>query len=395
MRIRQLPYISLLFFVYFLSAQISFSFADVKIRLLTDINPDLVIFTASSGQYEITDGNGQIIYIPKNESFILAKNLKRIIIKPRNREGFICDTVYIKAQKDNNYFSIRTNVTGPLKKSYSGNLKCYSDMEKLIIINTCDMEKYLEGVVKAEGGGGRNAEYFKTQAIIARTYTCRYFNKHLLDGYNLCDDTHCQVYDGLINDSVIVKSVHATSGLVITTPDSMLIISAFHSNCGGETSPSEYAWVTVQPYLKRVVDKYCLNSPHAAWEKKIMLKEWTGMLSLNGYSGDVNDPAIFKFDQRERVAGYSIGSFSVPFRLIRTMLDLKSAFFSVKVNGDSLVLNGRGYGHGVGLCQEGAINMALKGFTYQQIIKFYYLNVLIMDLKDVNFKSNNPDNVSF
>jgi len=258
----------------------------------------------------------------------------------------------------------------------------------LLLINTCDIEKYIAGVVQAEGGSGKNEEYLKTQAVIARTYTYKYFNKHIIDRYNLCDDTHCQAFNGLIEDSLIISAVHHTQGLVITTPDSVLIISAFHSNCGGETSPSQYAWVTGQPYLIRVVDPYCQNSQNALWERKIGLKEWIDFLKRNGYSGILSDPSIFNFNQTSRVPDYITGSFSMPLRTIRTGLDLRSSYFSVTVEGDSLLIQGKGYGHGVGLCQEGAMVMAIKGFTFKEIINFYYSGVKIIRIEEVRKKED-------
>jgi stage II sporulation protein D len=249
--------------------------------------------------------------------------------------------------------------------------------------NTCDIEKYIAGVVKAEAGSGRNEEYFKTQAVIARTYAYKYFNKHIIDRYNLCDDTHCQSFSGLTEDSLIIDAVSQTKGMVITTPDSVLIISAFHSNCGGETSPSEYVWVTGQPYLKRVIDPYCQNSRDALWEKKISLSDWIVFLKKNGYSGSQADSTTLNFNQTSRVADYKAGSFSMPLRTIRTGLDLRSSYFSVYTIGDSVLLKGKGYGHGVGLCQEGAMVMSLKGFKYEEIINFYYSGIKIMRIDDI------------
>jgi stage II sporulation protein D len=366
------------------------TYSSLKIRLLTEIDPGQVILTAISGKYRITDGISHSINIRDNESVIIARYGKRIFLKPRNQEGLLCDTIFLESEGETSCFSLRAVEGGLPAKVYSGGLKCFADMGKMLLINTCDIEKYLEGVVKAEGGGGKTKEYFKTQAIIARTYTYRYIGKHLSDGYNLCDDTHCQVYDGVVSDSLITEAVSDTRGQVITTPDSSLIISAFHSNCGGQTSPSEYVWVTGQPYFKRVVDQYCIKSKNASWEKKLALRQWTTMLQLNGFTGSLDDPTIFNFNQPARVADYSFGNFSMPLRTIRTRFDLKSSLFSVVTDNDSLILKGRGYGHGVGLCQEGAINMALEGFTCQQIINFYYFNVLIMDIKDVVVLPPNP-----
>ena len=83
---------------------------------------------------------------------------------------------------------------------------------------------------------------------------------------------------------------------------------------------------------------------------------------------------------------YKTGNFSIPLMQIRTDLDLRSSFFSVRVEGDSVILTGRGYGHGVGLCQEGAMVMASKGYDYRKIIGFYYKGVVLK-----NFSINEGD----
>jgi stage II sporulation protein D len=96
----------------------------------------------------------------------------------------------------------------------------------------------------------------------------------------------------------------------------------------------------------------------------------------------MDDPSVFNFVQKSRLVDYKTGSFSMPLRSLRSDLNLRSTFFSVYAIGDSIVLKGRGYGHGVGLCQEGAMEMAAKGFNYKQIIDFYYFGVLISDIKN-------------
>ena len=90
---------------------------------------------------------------------------------------------------------------------------------------------------------------------------------------------------------------------------------------------------------------------------------------------------MLNFSQITRLSDYRVGTFSIPLMEIRTDLGLRSTFFSVKVEGDSVILNGRGYGHGVGLCQEGAMAMASKGFDFKKIIEFYYKGVVILDIK--------------
>ena len=375
MKLRTLLITLLSFYFSLLSCQI-------KVRLFTEQNPDAAFFTVTSGKYIIRNGTGWSVVEGVDDQLIIARYYSKVLIKLLDKEGIICDSVYFKGQTGKDCFSIRIGTPESLKRNYAADLRCFSDMETLLLINTLDVEKYIAGVVKAEGGSGKGEEYFKTQAVIARTYTYKYFDKHDVDKYNLCDGTHCQAFNGIINDSLIINSVLSTKGLVITTPDSNLIISTFHSNCGGETSPSEYAWVTGQSYLKRTVDPYCTNSRNTHWERHLSINDWTDFLEKNNFQGSIGDTSLLNFKQPSRVQDYKVGSFSIPLRTIRTAFDLRSTFFSVKVIGDSLLLNGRGYGHGVGLCQEGAMVMAANGFNYHQIINFYYSGVLIMDIKN-------------
>jgi len=183
-----------------------------------------------------------------------------------------------------------------------------------------------------------------------------------------------------------------TCGIVILAPDSTLIISAFHSNCGGETSSSEDVWLSSQPYLKRTIDPYCLSSRNSTWKKSISLKEWIDFLAKSGYKGETNDPSGFSFVQKSRMTDYKSGSFTMPLRTIRNEMNLRSTFFSVLPVGDSVIFSGKGYGHGVGLCQEGAMEMAAQGYNYKQIINFYYFGVFLSDIKNavILSKDNHP-----
>ena len=210
----------------------------------------------------------------------------------------------------------------------------------------------------------------------------KYFDRHLQDRYNLCDNTHCQAFNGLSQDSVINRAALETQGLVILAQDSTLIISAFHSNCGGETVTSKDVWLSNVPYQKKVIDPYCISSRNSKWEKRVSMNEWLGLIKKLGYDGNTDDPSAFIFYQKSRQNDYKTGSFRVSLLTIRADLNLRSTFFSVLTDGDSIILKGRGYGHGVGLCQEGAMVMAGKGFNYLQIIDFYYSGVFISDIKN-------------
>jgi stage II sporulation protein D len=356
--------------------------AQVKIRLFATQFPESAIFTVTSGSYEINLYNGTTITALKDQPVVIIKYNGKLVVKKRNEDSNICDSVFFSGKSGNDSFALRVKGKQSVKQYYAGNLQCFPDFGTLLLINISDIEKYISGVVLAEGGTGHNIEFFKAQAIIARTYMYKYYTKHIIDKYNVCDDTHCQVFSGISTDSVLNKAVYETRGLVILDSGNELITAAFHSNCGGETSTSDDVWISGHNYLKPVTDPYCTSSRSATWTKSFTKDAWISYMSKIGYKGSVQDPSVFNFDQKTRLTNYTSGSFTVPLKTIRTDLNLRSTFFSVKVEGDSVILYGKGYGHGVGLCQEGAMTMALKGYRYKDIINFYYARVSISDIKN-------------
>jgi stage II sporulation protein D len=377
---------SVIYLLFFLSTIPSNG--QVRIRIFSDSEVGSVVFNALEGSYELDIYNGNKINIAQNKPVIITHFKGKIAVKSSHDAGFLCDSLILKGVTGNDLFSLRVMGDNSLKRSFCGDLQCLNDLGTLFLINVCNIEDYVAGVVMSEGGTGQDEEYFKTQAVIARTYTYKYFKKHTIDRYNLCDNTHCQAYLGYCSDKLINQATLHTKDLVILSRDSSLVTAAFHSNCGGETTSSENVWVSGQSYLKKVVDPYCTRSRNASWTKSYGIDEWVSYLRKSGYTGSIANPLIFMFPQETRVTDYRIGSFSKPFRTIRTDLGLRSSFFSVVIGGDSVVLKGRGYGHGVGLCQEGAMVMALKGYDFRQIINFYYTGVIITDIKNAVFGEN-------
>jgi stage II sporulation protein D len=353
-----------------------FASAQVKIRIFANQTPETAVFSVTAGVYELNTFSDNRWIVKSGTLVAISKFNDRLVVKVMNDNTVICDSVLLEGKTGKDFFSLRISGKNILRQNYSGDLKCLPDLGTLLFINTCDIESYIAGVVRSEGGSGKFPEYFKTQAVIARTYMYRYMEKHAADHFNLCDDTHCQVFSGLTGDSLIIRAALDTKGEIIIGPDSLPIIAAFHSNCGGETAPSEDVWITSQPYLIKVTDPHCNNSRNARWSETMSTEAWIDYLNKSGYKGDAS---LLNFSQNTRSTYYMAERFSMPLRQIRNDLNLRSTFFSVSVEGDSVVLKGRGYGHGVGLCQEGAMSMAAKGFNYRQIIGFYYTGVSILD----------------
>jgi stage II sporulation protein D len=219
-------------------------------------------------------------------------------------------------------------------------------------------------------------EYYKVQAIISRTYAIKYRSKHEKSGFNLCDGTHCQAYFHKRNQTSLIDSaVRYTRRAVLIDSTNELSATFFHANCGGQTCEPDAVWNQKMIGFSSFKDTFCIHTSQAKWTKKIPLKDWFTFLEEKyhfptwdslSYSLAVN------FAQDERKAFYINPFYGIPLRDIREAFNLKSTYFDCKKEGEFLVLNGRGFGHGVGLCQEGAMNMAKKAINYEQILNFYF-----------------------
>jgi stage II sporulation protein D len=356
---------------------------DVSIRLFASSKPESAIFVAVSGHYTLELPGVSPIPISLGDQLLIYRYGDRIAVKTRSIPAMAVDSLRVRGTTGAR-FSLSTVGASAQRRIYDDGLHCRNSNGIFLLLNETTIEKYLPGVVRTEGGPGRHMEFNKTQSVITRTFAYRNLEKHLSDGYNICDDVHCQAYHGTTDDTAIIAAAKATEDVVITDSDSVLIVAAYHSNCGGETASASEVWVTDLPYLKKVVDPYCLTSRNAVWRTSIPVATWKEFLSRSGYGGDPGSPLLLTFSQQAtRKPHYEpVAGLKIPVVAIRNEFGLRSSFFTLTHSGDSLTINGRGYGHGVGLCQEGAIEMAKRGNTFKQIISFYYSNVMLLGIKD-------------
>lgn len=346
------------------------------------------IFFQDNYSVQYDESNG-LIKIDKNQFYQLEVTNDSLVLinnidgKKITSKKFVFYSPDIK----NTQFS----VIGALKKDriYKGNLTVTAKDGYLKLVNSLDLDDYVCGVVSAEVGKGRHPEFYKAQALLVRTYALSHLYKHLPEGFNLCDEVHCQVYYGVCLSSNILDAVEATHDLVIVDKDLNMIVAAFHSNSGGQTVSSEDIWGSKKDYLRSVNDSFSVGMPSYFWKKKMPLKDWLNYLKKYRYP--VNDSSAVKyataFKQPYRYVYLQYNGVKVPLKNIRDDLKLMSTFFDIHLNekGDSVIFYGRGFGHGVGLSQEGAMKMAKMGWNFKQIINFYYQNILLMDLKKLNF----------
>jgi stage II sporulation protein D len=254
-----------------------------------------------------------------------------------------------------------------------------------------DFESYVAGVVESEAGKEQGIEYYKVQALICRTYALSNKRRHEHEGFNLCDQVHCQVYHGMSRfNTDIIEASQVTAGQVIVDSDMNLINATFHSNCGGHTVNSEEVWSKALPYLRAKEDTFCLDGKHATWESQILRSAWFDYMEVKtGGMSEKPSADLYSYKPSGRSTHFLLDDKSVPLKDIRSKWFLNSTYFEMDPDGERLILKGRGFGHGVGLCQEGAMSMIRKGYAYQEVLTFYYTDVHLVHLSVIDFFKKN------
>lgn len=360
----------------------------VYIKLFSQIKIQAFTFSADSGDYSVWANGVEIVNSTK---FPLIKvSYSNDSIEVKTFENVIGKYKTIKISSSNNGKSFRLKLISPDRKPrfYDDNLLVSTELGDLKCINEVILDNYIAGVVLAESGKRSYQEFYKVQAILARTFALSHLQKHATEGFNLCDHTHCQVYYGKTTEPDIIKAVTDTKGKVVVDDNLNLIDAAFHSNSGGQTANSEDVWGTKLSYLRSVNDTFSTKMPNAKWERKMGTEEWLSYLKSK-HNFPIQDSSArliaLTFKQDNRKPYFESNNIKVPLKKVRTDLQLKSTFFSVYLQGDTIIFKGKGFGHGVGMCQEGAMKMAKLGYKCPDVINFYYQKTQLIDLHKLNF----------
>ena len=345
------------------------------------------LLSTETGRYQIIGDSSHVITVNKNSVINISLLDSMLVVKDLNSAIGKFKTIEFAGLMEYNSFIIQpVSPTKQKERAYTCDLILKPYNSTIQIINRVNLEKYVAGVVECEGGTRANSEYYKTQAIICRTYALKNYYRHIDEGFNLCSDVHCQAYLHKAQHSdKIKKSVKLTKGLVIVDTTLNLITATFHSNSGGQTMSSEMVWLTSKSYLKSVTDSFSVGKHNYSWEKEIPLWKWRTMLQKNGFPIEELSTSDLSFLQKKRKMYYKLGSDSMLLKDIRTEMKLKSTFFEVIPQEKTVLLKGKGYGHGVGMSQEGAMEMADKNYNYREVIKYYYRNVFIVSLRALEF----------
>ncbi len=268
------------------------------------------------------------------------------------------------------------------------------------------LEDYVLGVMRAEGSMESEPEALKALAIAVRTYALKNRGRHAKDGYDFCSTTHCQRFlptgvrsprvskgsdgDQALPDSrasdTMIAAVSSTEGQVLFDDRGQLVDAYFGASCGGETANEGTLWgVTPPTYLRGVRDEYCLSGPHAVWNDTISRADLLRALQSDARTNvgarldqivvskrDETGRAEFitlEGEQRKSVRGWD---FKIIVGRVLGWNLLKSSRFEVSRSGSNFLFHGSGFGHGLGLCQEGAHVLAARGASFQRILEKYF-----------------------
>ncbi|MGI8892419.1 MAG: SpoIID/LytB domain-containing protein [Bacteroidia bacterium] len=353
--------------------------ATVRVGLYTGSKSISYAIIPSAGSYDVYGDEKKLLAIGADKSVSLTIDKLKVKVRYNGKVIGSYSKVKFKGSTGDDVFRLKS--VSPVSEPwpFDDDLEISTSKGYLKAINVISLDKYVAGVMESEIGPATTIEFLKAKAIICRTYALSHLNRHKAEGFNLCDKVHCQAYKSKSRFNPLINSVvNETSGLVITDTTGQLITAAFSANCGGQTTNSEDAWTEPLYYLRSINDPYCVNQSHAIWTKTISMQEWNNYFSSK-HKSKFNCDDMFCYYPYERETEIILDK-PIPLKQIRVDLKLKSTWFAAESDCENIILNGRGFGHGVGLCQEGAMEMSQIGFCYDEIINFYYRNVRINNL---------------
>jgi stage II sporulation protein D len=247
------------------------------------------------------------------------------------------------------------------------------------LVNSLPLDAYLYGVVSKELSEAWPQSAQEAQTIAARTYALKRLRPDR--PYDVVAGESNQVYGGVEGETVAGRAaVDATAGSIMLFAGTPADV-AYSACCGGHTESALDVWGTDFPYLRGVVDPNCVGAPGYAWKQSVPLATISAALGARAARvGAIRNVALIDIDPSGRARRITIGGdrgtaemksdefrFAVGASIVRSTL-IRSA----NVQGDTLLLEGGGFGHGVGLCQWGACAMGLRGAQAADILQFYF-----------------------
>ena len=330
-------------------------------------------------------------------------------------------------------------------QTFSGILKLVVDEDKIVAINVLPIEDYLVSVISSEMKGSCSLEFLKAAAVVSRSWfyaqmqrrqeraehpspffsfvksdgeSIRWYDREDHTTFDVCADDHCQRYQGITRAShpQVAEAVRQTEGEVLVY-ENKICDARFGKCCGGQTNEYQYCWENIRmPYLTSVSDPFCntsdlrilrqmlndydLETPDVLTWKEVLTQQEAHERIAQHLKMDLGD--ILDMEPVEEGPGGHLSKLRIvgsektlvvgkelEIRRMLSATHLKSSAFTIEKQDaeggvpQRFVLHGRGWGHGVGLCQIGAAVMGEQGYGYQQILSHYYQGAQILKPQDM------------
>jgi stage II sporulation protein D len=283
---------------------------------------------------------------------------------------------------------------------YRGTVYVVPNGKTLTAINYVDLDQYLFSVLGKEMNGKFPMEALKAQAVAARSYALYEMRNTRSKGgnFDVGNDQGWQVYGGVQSETTTTQqAVAATTGQVLIDQSSQPILAAFHSSAGGCMENVEEVWTQPLSYLRASKTPYDVGAPVYSWTVNLTSEQLSSRFNVGKVTGfePVSTSSVCGRVKQMKVVGDK-GTQLVDGDKLRQVLGLRSTLFAIvpqyaptasatpknknnpnpdKAEVVSFVVNGKGFGHGLGMSQWGAYNMANQGLNYQQILAHYYKSV--------------------
>ncbi len=354
-----------------------FEFVDV---MLAQNVPQITVETSST--YEVFDRNQRTLFKGKK---IVATRIRPSTHGIQMGSQIFKDTP-ITIQTDGG--SIRVG-----KQVYRHALKIWRESDRAIsVVNEINVEDYLKGVLPWEANPSWPVEALKAQAVASRTFALFKSIEHQEEKSSLSKDVLSQVYKGkALENPRTDQAIQATSGEILTYAGK-IFPAYFHSTCGGHTTRADHVWpVQKHPAMHGVSCNFCWQSKHFRWKSEYTRVEIETALRKRGIrvngiikmvpseidaSGRVRTFVIHHKQGKTKVNANEMRIWFDPARFKSTLLQ------PILRRGNKFIFRGRGWGHGVGLCQYGMKGLADLGYSYRQILEYYYPGSEITKIKD-------------
>ncbi|HPB67892.1 MAG TPA: SpoIID/LytB domain-containing protein [Candidatus Omnitrophota bacterium] len=271
---------------------------------------------------------------------------------------------------------------GRQERKYRGVVDVFLTPERrLLFVNTVDLEEYIKGVLYHEVSHRWPLEAIKAQAVAVRSYAIYQIQQNKNKDYDMTNDIYSQVYGGKTSERYRTNlAVQRTRGEILVF-EGKILPAYYHATCGGHTENVNAVWKQELYPLKGVRCLFCAHSPHYSWKKNFRLKDIQDKLNKGGYAIGL----IKTIDVRERTVSGRVKTLDITgrkgdaviisgkdFRNIIGPNELRSNDYRVFMKGYYCDFVGRGWGHGVGMCQWGAMGMAKEQHMYDEILAYYY-----------------------